>query len=94
MGLKQVLMQQIKGAIYEVKSIVEDFQMQVRGGMMSALELWEKAMVPSLLSGARTWIVATNDEYDRCDKLQKSSGGLCLKCRTPSQKLPNGRKQE
>ena len=41
------------------------------GGMMAALELWEKAMVPSLLSGAGTWIGATSDEYDRCDKLQE-----------------------
>jgi hypothetical protein len=49
----------LKGAIFEVKSIVEDFQMQAVGGMMAAWELWEKAMVPSLLSGAGTWVGAT-----------------------------------
>ena len=36
----------LKGAIYEVKSIIEDFQMQAVGGMMAAWELWEKAMGP------------------------------------------------
>ena len=60
----------LKGAIFEVKSIIEDFQMQALGSMMAAWELWEKAMVPSLLSGAGTWVGATLDEYERCDKLQ------------------------
>ena len=61
----------MKGAIFEVKSIIEDFKMQALGGMMAAWELWEKAMVPSLLSGAGTWVGATGNEYDRCDKLQE-----------------------
>ena len=38
----------LKGAIFEVKSIIEDFQMQALGGMMAAWHLWERAMVPSL----------------------------------------------
>ena len=37
---------------------------------MCAWELWEKAMVPSLLSGAGTWVGATNEEYERCDRIQ------------------------
>ena len=60
----------LKGAIFEVKSIIEDFQMQALGGMMAAWHLWERAMVPSLLSGAGTWTGATVAEYERCDKLQ------------------------
>ena len=61
----------VKGAMFEVKSIVEDFRMQAIGGMMAAWELWEKAMVPSLLSGAGTWVGATTTEIDMCDKLQE-----------------------
>ena len=60
----------LKGAIFEVKGIIEDFQMQAIGGMLSAWELWEKAMVPSLLSGAGTWLGATISEYEMCDKIQ------------------------
>ena len=60
----------MKGAMFEVKSVVEDFQMQAIGGMMAAWELWEKAMVPSLLSGAGTWMGATASEFDRCDRIQ------------------------
>ena len=37
---------------------------------MSAWELWGKAMIPSLFSGAGTWVGATKEEYDRCDRLQ------------------------
>ena len=44
--------------------------MQAIGGMMSAWELWEKAMVPFLLSGAGTWLGATTNEYELCDKIQ------------------------
>ena len=44
--------------------------MQAIGSMMSAWELWEKDMVPSLLSGAGTWLGATNSEYEECDKIQ------------------------
>ena len=57
-------------AIFEVKGIIEDFQMPAIGVMMSALELWEKAMVPSLLSGEGTWLGATISEYEICDKIQ------------------------
>ena len=59
-----------KGAIFEVKAIIDDFQMQAIGGMMAAWELWEKAMVPSLLSGAGTWQGATESEYEMCGKIQ------------------------
>ena len=40
----------------EIKSLIEDVTMQAMGGLMTAWELWEKALVPSLLSGAGTWI--------------------------------------
>jgi hypothetical protein len=59
-----------KGAIFEVKSIIDDFQMQAIGGMMAAWELWERAIVPSLLSGSGTWVGITDPEVERCDKLQ------------------------
>ena len=45
----------IRGATMEIKGIIEEFQMQAIGGMMAAVELWERAIIPSLLSGAGTW---------------------------------------
>ena len=60
----------IKGATLEIKTIIEEFQMQAIGGMMAAWELWEKAIIPSLLSGAGTWIGNCSKAVDLCDKLQ------------------------
>ena len=60
----------VKGAIFEVQSIIEEFKMQAIGGMMAAWELWEPALLPSLLSGAGTWVGCTAKEEERCDKLQ------------------------
>ena len=59
----------IKGAMFEVKSIIDDFQMQAVGGMMSAWELWEKAMIPYLFSVAGTWVGATQEEYNWFDRM-------------------------
>jgi hypothetical protein len=55
--------EKLKGAIFEVKSIIEDFQMQAVGGMMAAWELWERAMVPSLLAGAGTCRLGKLDPF-------------------------------
>ena len=60
----------IKGATFEVQSIVEDFKMQAIGGMMAAWVLWERALVPSLLAGAGTWTGISSIEVDKLDGLQ------------------------
>ena len=60
----------IKGATLEIKSIIEDFQMQSMGGLMAAWELWERALVPSLLSGAGTWVGDIWKAVEQCEKLQ------------------------
>ena len=85
----------LKGATREVKAIIEDFQMQAIGGMMAAWELWEKAMVPSLLSGAGTWFGLKKNEkaIDMCDDIQnyfwrvilcvpESCPKIALRCKT------------
>ena len=83
----------VKGATLEVKSIIEEFQMQVIGGMMAAWELWEKALIPSLLSGAGTWFGKCEKAIDLCDDLQnffwrvmltvpESCPKVALKCET------------
>ena len=60
----------IKGAAMEIKSIIEEFQMQSLGGMRAAWELWEKALVPSLLSGSGTWLGKCQEATNLCDDLQ------------------------
>ena len=50
---------------------MESFQMQAMGGLMAAKVLWEGAIVPSLLSGASTWIGITHKEEEMCEDLQE-----------------------
>ena len=60
----------IKGATMEIGSIVEEYQMQSLGGLAAAWELWERALIPSLLSGAATWLGDCKEAFGLCDKLQ------------------------
>ena len=62
----------LKGATREIKGIIEEFQMQAIGGMMAAWELWEKACIPSLLSGAGTWFGGKEGKgaIELCDNMQ------------------------
>ena len=38
---------------------------------MAAKYLWEGAIVPSLLSGAGTWVSITSKEEEMCEELQE-----------------------
>ena len=60
---------------------------------MAAWELWEKALVPSLLSGAGTWIGEASRAINLCDNIQhffwrvvlrvpESCPKLALRCET------------
>jgi hypothetical protein len=60
----------IKGATFETLSIIEELRMQAVWGMMAAWELWERAMVQSLLAGAGTWMGIATMEIERLDKMQ------------------------
>ena len=68
----------IKGAAIEIKSIIEEFQMQALAGAMAAWELWEHALLPSLLSGAGTWLGEIQEAVDLCDSLQNFFWRLIL----------------
>ena len=58
-----------KDATFEVRSIVEDFWMQTLGGMEVAKILLERALLPSLLYGASTWLGIDTRTEDKCDDL-------------------------
>ena len=60
----------IKGAAIEIKGIIEEFQMQALAGCMAAWELWEHALLPSLLAGAGTWLGEIQATVDLCDSIQ------------------------
>ena len=61
----------VQGAIYTTASILDTVQMQAMGGLMAAKYLWEGAIVPSLLSGAGTWVGCTARQEEMCEQLQE-----------------------
>ena len=58
-----------KGAIFEVRSIIEDFSLQTLGSMEIAKILLERALLPFLLYGASRWIGIDTRTEDQCDDL-------------------------
>ena len=46
----------VKAACYEAAAIVEDWRSQCVGGFCSATDLFEKAILPSLMYNADTWV--------------------------------------
>ena len=49
----------VRGAMHETKAIMSDFQMQAMGGMAGAWDIWERAILPSLLSNCGSWMGMT-----------------------------------
>ena len=45
--------------------------MQTMGSLMAAKQLWEQAIVLSLLSGAGTWVDITLESEALCEDLQE-----------------------
>ena len=43
-----------KGAIFELRAVCQDFRLQLLGGIMGSLDLWEACILPSLLNNTRT----------------------------------------
>ena len=60
----------VKGNMYETKSIIEDFQMQAIGGMAGAWDIWERAILPSLLANCGSWIGVGKQTYKTLNDLQ------------------------
>jgi hypothetical protein len=44
-----------KGAIYELAAVCADYRMQVVGGMIGAIDIWNVCIVSSLLSNFSVW---------------------------------------
>ena len=58
-----------KGAVFEIRSVIEEFSMQCIGGMMAAKILLERALLPSLLAGSCNWTGIRKHTEEACDEL-------------------------
>ena len=60
----------VKGAFYEAAAIVDDWRTQSIGGFMSAIDLFEMAILPTLLYNSETWVNISRQATERLDNLQ------------------------
>ena len=77
----------IKGAIYLTKQVVETIEMQTMGSLMAAKQLWEQAIVPSLLSGAGTWVDISPESEALCEDLQEEFWRVMMQVSKSSPKV-------
>ena len=42
--------------IIEIKSILDDCRLQIIGGALAGVDIWELAVIPSILTNAETWV--------------------------------------
>ena len=62
----------IFAAIFELKAIVEDLRMQMIGGLKCGLDIWELALVPSLINNSSTWTQISSESIEKLNKLQNN----------------------
>ena len=62
----------VKGSVYKLRSLIEDFRMQAVGGMRAAIDLYESCIVPSLLTNCGTWTDITENEEKLLDEIQNT----------------------
>ena len=59
-------------AIVEVKSILEDYRIDSLGGLKTGLDIFELAVMPSLLHNADTWVEIDIETQNKLEKLQNT----------------------
>ena len=71
--------------ILELKSVIEDFRMHSLGGIKVGLEIFNLAILPTLLYNADTWVQIEDKTINRLESLQKTllRSLLCVPTSTP-----------
>ena len=66
----------VKGALYEAVAVVEDYRAVRISGFQTAMDLWEPAILPSLLNNFEVWVEITPETEKQLEDLQFKY--LCL----------------
>lgn len=69
----------VKGSILELKAVCKDFQLQICGGMMGALDIFNMAICPDLLANCGSWINVGEITIKRLYSLQNKFVKVLLK---------------
>ena len=60
----------IIASVFELSSIIEDFQMQSAGGLMSGLNIWLFGLLPSLMTNTEMWTEILSNSLQSLDDIQ------------------------
>ena len=69
----------VKGSILELKAVCKDFQVQICGGMIGALDIFNMAICPALLANCGSWINVGETTIKRLYSLQNTFVKVLLK---------------
>ena len=62
----------IKIGIVETNAILEDLRMQMIGGIIGAIDIWELAFIPLLFNNSDTWLNISGDNVNTHKLTQKT----------------------
>ena len=60
----------IMTSIIEITSIIEETRINRIGGLQCGLDLWEVAVVPSLLNNSNSWTSLSKEVFNQCESIQ------------------------
>ena len=60
----------VKAACYEAAAIIDDWRMQCIGGFLCAIDIFELAILPTLLYNADTWVVISKEALEKLEDIQ------------------------
>ena len=69
----------MRGSILELTTISQDFRFEVVGGVLGALNIWNIAIVPSLLTNCSVWTEISEASLKLCEEQQNMLGRSLLK---------------
>ena len=73
--------------MFEMKAIMEDFRLQVIGGMAGAIDVWEMGICAKLLTNCGSWVACGNPAFRQLNHLQDSYLRMVYSC-PPSTPIP------
>ena len=82
----------VRRAMFKAKALMEDFRLQAISGMEGAWIIWEKSIIPTLLSGCGSWVGIGQKTYEKVDQIQNEYLSMIYSC-PPSTPKPALRSQ-
>ena len=62
----------ISTCIVETRAIIDDCRVNTVGGLVAGLDIWELAIIPSLMNNCQTWINIGKNSLDMLEDLQNT----------------------